>query len=49
MRNILYSFLALFLLLFGCNSSSDAIPKADKVSFTIFHSNDIIGYLKPCG
>ncbi len=49
MRTSFYFIFVLCLFLVGCNSRSEAIHKVDHVNFTIFYSNDIIGYLKPCG
>ncbi len=40
--------LASFALLVGCNATSNAVTK-DRATLTIFHSNDFMGYLVPCG
>jgi len=36
-------------LLFGCNSSGEVIDPESTATLTIFHSNDIFGYVDPCG
>jgi hypothetical protein len=44
-------FLLLFssiLLIIGCDAASDDIA-ADSAQLTIFYTNDIMGYLTPCG
>ena len=49
MKTILAKVVVLFALLLGCNGTSEALNEAETVTFTIYHSNDLVGYLKPCG
>lgn len=46
---IFFSALLTILFSLSCNSSSEAVQKKDTAQFTIAYSNDIIGYLEPCG
>ena len=40
--------LILFLFFFGCGSTPEELM-AQQSKLAIFHSNDIMGYLTPCG
>lgn len=42
-------FIMASLLLLGCNSSGEVIDPEATATLTIFHSNDIFGYVDPCG
>jgi len=42
-------FFSLLLLLFSCNSTSDAVSRSGTARLTLFYSNDLQGYLEPCG
>ena len=37
------------LLILGCSAASDKPEMADYATLQILHSNDILGYLTPCG
>ena len=47
MKKTLLTFL-LFLFTYGCGSSQEDLM-AQRSKLAIFHSNDIMGYLTPCG
>lgn len=49
MRNMIFRFFMLSLLLIACNSSSQPTARKETATLTLFHSNDITGYLTPCG
>ncbi len=49
MKRILTTFFMLMLILAAYNCSSEAVPQKDTATLTIFHTNDILGYLTPCG
>ena len=36
-------------ILLACNNTSEALDENAIATLTIFHSNDIMGYVKPCG
>jgi hypothetical protein len=37
------------LLIIGCDAVSDPSLASSTTTLQILHSNDIVGYLKPCG
>lgn len=47
MKKSLLAFL-LFLFTYGCGSSPENLM-AQQSKLAIYHSNDIMGYLTPCG
>ena len=49
MKQIVLTVVLLFSIFAGYNCSSEALPQKDTATLTIFHTNDIMGYLTPCG
>jgi len=41
--------LMIIIFIMGCNASSDPSNVADFVTMQLLHSNDLVGYLTPCG
>ncbi|MBN1465222.1 hypothetical protein JXA02_05635 [candidate division KSB1 bacterium] len=48
MKTLAILSLSILLLLIGCDATSDVIA-SDSATLTIFHSNDLMGYMTPCG
>ncbi|MBN1561922.1 hypothetical protein JW998_16845 [candidate division KSB1 bacterium] len=48
MKTLSILLLSSFFLLIGCRATSDDLGR-DSAKLTIFHTNDIMGYLTPCG
>jgi len=49
MRFFLFTVFSVLCLMLACNNSSEALDVNATATLTIFHSNDIMGYVKPCG
>ncbi|MBN1480017.1 hypothetical protein JXA70_07085 [candidate division KSB1 bacterium] len=48
MKNFVFTLFALILVFIGCQATSNAVTK-ETATLTLFHTNDIMGYLTPCG
>jgi len=48
MQRSIYLLISFMITIFSCHSSSEELLE-QRVKLTIFHSNDIRGYLTPCG
>ncbi len=48
MQRCIYLLIVITLAIFSCHSSSEELLE-QRVKLVIFHSNDIRGYLTPCG
>lgn len=48
MKNLLLLLSTFVLACVGCNAPSNAVTK-ETATLTIFFTNDIMGYLTPCG
>ncbi len=49
MRFFLFTILSVIWILLACNNTSEALDDNATATLTIFHSNDIMGYVTPCG
>ncbi|HPG37801.1 MAG TPA: hypothetical protein PLP19_07660 [bacterium] len=49
MRFSILTILAFLGIMLGCHQSSNAVDNAATASFTFFYTNDIMGYVTPCG
>lgn len=49
MRFYFFIILSVMWILLACNNTSEALDDNATATLTIFHSNDIMGYVRPCG
>ncbi|MBN2411878.1 hypothetical protein JXQ31_09300 [candidate division KSB1 bacterium] len=49
MRICFFTILSIMWILLACNHTSEALDENATATLTIFYSNDIMGYVNPCG
>ncbi len=49
MKTLMKFVVSIAILVLGCGRTSEAVDSTATATLSIFHTNDLMGYVRPCG